>query len=196
MSATYSIYRFWKPKKKELSGIEYFSPYDSFPVKDADGEDTEEVIRLFRWNDRPVTNIRDSRFSLELTLPEKETDYDRLFMHLGFSEDSVKNHKVNMIYGSGYYYDYSDGEKRISVRCEELEKFQIIVQTHCFAVKMQELWDSCDNNCYPDHDRVQKYLPDINDLVYVPISNQLLAKAEIPFLIFEKNKGRCFIEKS
>ena len=29
---------------------------------------------------------------------------------------------------------------------------------------------------------------------YVPVNNSMLAKAEIPFLIFERNRGKCFIE--
>ena len=78
---------------------------------------------------------------------------------------------------------------------DDFERFAIMVQTHCFAVKMELLWDSSDNFYYLDHERVLKYLPNIDDFRYVPVSNQILAKAEIPFLIFEKNKGRCYIEK-
>lgn len=39
-----------------------------------------------------------------------------------------------------------------------------------------------------------KCIPDIEDYEYVPVNNSMLAKAEIPFLIFERNRGKCFIE--
>mgnify|MGYP007105731677 CR=1 FL=1 len=34
----------------------------------------------------------------------------------------------------------------------------------------------------------------IKNYEYVPVNNSMLAKAEIPFLIFERNRGKCFIE--
>jgi len=37
-------------------------------------------------------------------------------------------------------------------------------------------------------------MPDIENYEYVPVNNSMLAKAEIPFLIFERNRGKCFIE--
>ena len=39
-----------------------------------------------------------------------------------------------------------------------------------------------------------KCIPDIENYEYVPVNNSMLAKAEIPFLIFERNRGKCFIE--
>ena len=38
-------------------------------------------------------------------------------------------------------------------------------------------------------------IPGIRDYRHVPVNNSMLAKAEIPFLIFEKNRGKCFIEQ-
>ena len=42
---------------------------------------------------------------------------------------------------------------------------------------------------------VLKWRNELKDYRYVPVNNSMLAKAEIPFLIFEKNRGKCFIEK-
>ena len=39
------------------------------------------------------------------------------------------------------------------------------------------------------------FIPGIDEYRYVPITNVILSKAEIPFLIFERNKGNCFIQK-
>ena len=45
-----------------------------------------------------------------------------------------------------------------------------------------------------DKKKAIKCIPDIEDYEYVPVNNSMLAKAEIPFLIFERNRGKCFIE--
>lgn len=195
MSTSYYIYRFAKPKQSEVGKIEWFSSYDVFNLKDADGDDTGEQICLYRWDDKYATNIRDSRFSLELTLPEKETDYGQLYKFLGFSEDDIRNDRVHLAYGRYGRYEYCAGNQKAIATYDDIDKFAITIQTHCFAVKTKLLWDSSDTFCHPNHERVLKYLPDIDDFRYVPVSNQILAKAEIPFLIFEKNKGRCFMEK-
>lgn len=195
MSTSYSIYRLSKPKVGEIEKIDFFPSFGSVRIKDADNEDTGEEIFLFRWDDQYLINIRDSRFSFELTLPEKETDYDSLFRSVGFSEDSIRNKKVHLVNGTGCFVNYSDGERIITVTHNDFERFGIIIQTHCFAVKMEELWNSDSGGFYPDHDRIRKYILDIDRLRFVPVNNQLLSRAEIPFLIFERNKGRCFIEK-
>ena len=36
-------------------------------------------------------------------------------------------------------------------------------------------------------------IPGIRDYRHVPVNNSMFAKAEISFLIFEKNLGKCFI---
>ena len=43
MSTSYSIYRFAKPTKSELPGIDYFSEYDAFYLHDSDGEQIKQV---------------------------------------------------------------------------------------------------------------------------------------------------------
>lgn len=45
-----------------------------------------------------------------------------------------------------------------------------------------------------DKKKAIKCIPDIENYEYVPVNNSMLAKAEIPFLIFERNRGKCFIE--
>ena len=62
-------------------------------------------------------------------------------------------------------------------------------------LKIKALWNSSENNLYGiDKKRAIKCIPDIEDYEYVPVNNSMLAKAEIPFLIFERNRGKCFIE--
>lgn len=86
MSTSYSIYRFAKPTKHELSGIDYFSEYDSFGLHDSDLEQTVGCIRLFRSADKEIANIINSKFVHPLVLPEKVTDYEKLYRELGFDK--------------------------------------------------------------------------------------------------------------
>jgi hypothetical protein len=91
--------------------------------------------------------------------------------------------------------EYTDGEHIISMKYDEYQNYQIIVQTECVAIKMECLWNSEDEYVYPDKSRVIKFIPELQEYSFVPISNSVLAKAEIPFLIFERYKGKCFIQK-
>ena len=68
------------------------------------------------------------------------------------------------------------------------------VQTECIAVKMECLWNSDEVYFYIDKKRVWENIPALEEYRFVPVSNNILAKAEIPFLIFERNRGKCFIE--
>ena len=45
-----------------------------------------------------------------------------------------------------------------------------------------------------DKKRAIRCIPDIENYEYVPVNNSMLAKAEISLLIFERNRGKCFIE--
>ena len=62
-------------------------------------------------------------------------------------------------------------------------------------LKIKALWNSSENTLYGiDKKKAIKCIPDIENYEYVPVNNSMLAKAEIPFLIFERNRGKCFIE--
>ena len=195
MSTTYEIIRFAKPSKKELQMLDYFYEYDSFRVIDSDGDDTSEYIRLFRTDDKLFSNLVGSRFAQRIELPEIVTDYKTLYKDLGFDEEAIYNEKIYPIYSNGLHADYTDGviEKRINF--SELDNYKIKVTVSCVAIKMEPLWNS-DEVCFcPNRERIKKYIPDLNEYRFAPINNGILAKAEIPFLIFERNKGKCFIEK-
>lgn len=90
--------------------------------------------------------------------------------------------------------EYTDGELVKYVKYDELRFYQMIIQTECIAVKMECLWNSEDVYSYIDKKRVWEYIPGLQDYRFVPVSNNILAKAEIPFLIFERNRGKCFVE--
>ncbi|MGN0333983.1 MAG: hypothetical protein ACI4D9_13350 [Lachnospiraceae bacterium] len=194
MSTSYSIYRFAKPTKHELWDIDYFSEYDSFPIYDANGEQTNERIRLFRSTDEETANLINSKFAQGIVLPQEVTDYEELFREMGFNEKEIAEKRVHIKTSDGYTMEYTDGEQIKQIRYDDLNFYQKIIQTECMAVKMECLWNSDDVYCYLDKKRVLEYIPALQEYRFVPVSNSVLAKAEIPFLIFERNKGKCFIE--
>lgn len=195
MSTSYSIYRFAKPTKQELSKIEWFEPYDSFSIYDADGEQTDECIRLFRKDDEDIANLLKSKFVRNMTLPEKVTDYKAVFKGLGFDEKAIAENKISMSWGNGYTFEYTDGEQIKRMEYEELQRYKVVVETECIAIKMECLWDSEDALAYPNKARVLEFIPELRQYSFAPVNNSILSKAEIPFLIFERNKGKCFIKK-
>ena len=194
MGTSYSIYRFAKPTKLELSGIDYFSEYDTFYLHDLDGEQTTGCIRLFRSTDKEIANIINSKFVHSLVLPEKVTDYEKLYREIGFDDKAISEKRVHIKSSNGYIMDYTDGEQIKQVRYDDLQFYELIVQTECIAIKMECLWNSDEVYSYIDKKRVWEYIPGLQEYRFVSVSNSVLAKAEIPFLIFERNKGKCFIE--
>jgi hypothetical protein len=169
MSTAYSIYRFAKPTEQEVSEIDYYEPFGLFPIYDADGEQSNENIKLFRFDDESVANIINSKFARRMVLPEKTTDYYKLYRDLGFEEQAIIEKRVHIKSSDGYNVEYTDGE-------------------HIICMKYDEY-------VYPDKARVIKFIHELQKYSFVPISNSVLAKAEIPFLIFERYKGKCFIQK-
>lgn len=194
MSTSYSIYRFAKPTKHELAGIDYFSEYDSFPIYDANGEQTNEHIRLFRSTDEETSNLINSKFVQGIVLPQEVTDYEKLFTEMGFNEKAISQKRVHIKTSDGYTMEYTDGKQIKQIKYDDLNFYQRTIQTECIAVKMECLWNSDDVYCYLDKKRVLEYIPALQEYRFVPVSNSVLAKAEIPFLIFDRNRGKCFVE--
>lgn len=196
MSTTLEIIKFQKPTKKELLVVDKFQPYDSYRILDEDGDDTGYGIYLFRMDDKAVSNLVNRRFAEKIVLPKLEVDYEKLYEDLGFDADVIKNKSVRVIRSNARYMDISDGVDAKQIKRTMLKEYEVKVQTSCIAIKMKTLWNSGENYIYGlDKEKIIKYIQGIKDYRYVPVNNSMLAKAEIPFLIFEKNRGKCFIEK-
>lgn len=193
MSTTFEIIKFQKPTKKELLVVDKFQPYDSYRILDED--DTGYGIYLFRMDDKSVSNLVNSRFAVKMVLPELETDYEKLYADLGFDNEAIKNKSVRVIRSNARNMDISDGVDTRQIKRTMLKEYEVKVQTSCIAIKMKTLWNSVENYIYVlDKEKIIKYISNIKYYRYVPVNNSMLAKAEIPFLIFEKNRGKCFIE--
>ena len=172
-----------------------FNPYGSIPILDDDGDSTGWNIYMFRADDKDIQNIINSSYAVKMELPECITDYDSFFEDLGFPKEAVRNGDVRIIKSNSRYITISYGDKSKEIEKSRLEKYKVMVQTKCVVLKIKALWNSSENNLYAiDKKRAIKCIPDIENYEYVPVNNSMLAKAEIPFLIFERNRGKCFIE--
>ena len=195
MSITFEIVKFKKPTKDDLSNLHMFNPYGSIPILDDDGDSTGWNIYMFRADDRGIQNIINSCYAVKMELPECITDYDSFFEDLGFPKEVVRNGDVRIIKSNSRYITISYGDKSKEIEKSRLEKYKVMVQTKCVVLKIKALWNSSENNLYGiDKKKAIKCIPDIENYEYVPVNNSMLAKAEIPFLIFERNRGKCFIE--
>lgn len=195
MSITFEIVKFKKPTKDDLSNLHMFNPYGSIPIFDDDGDSTGWNIYMFRADDKGIQNIINSCYAVKMELPECITDYDSFFEDLGFPKEVVRNGDVRIIKSNSRYITISYGDKSKEIEKSRLEKYKVMVQTKCVVLKIKALWNSSENNLYGiDKKKAIKCIPDIENYEYVPVNNSMLAKAEIPFLIFERNRGKCFIE--
>jgi hypothetical protein len=195
MSITFEIVKFKKPTKDDLSNLHMFNPYGSIPILDDDGDSTGWNIYMFRADDKGIQNIINSCYAVKMELQECITDYDSFFEDLGFPKEAVSNGDVRIIKSNSRYITISYDDKSKEIEKSRLEKYKVMVQTKCVVLKIKALWNSSENNLYGiDKKRAIKCMPDIENYEYVPVNNSMLAKAEIPFLIFERNRGKCFIE--
>ena len=195
MSITFEIVKFKKPTKDDLSILHMFNPYGSIPILDDDGDSTGWNIYMFRADDKDIQNIINSSYAVKMELPEYITDYDGFFEDLGFTKEAVRNEDVRIIKSNSRYINISYDDKSKEIEKSRLEKYKVMVQTKCVVLNIKALWNSSENNLYGiDKKRAIKCIPDIENYEYVPVNNSMLAKAEIPFLIFERNRGKCFIE--
>ena len=195
MSITFEIVKFKKPTKDDLSNLHMFNPYGSIPILDDDGDSTGWNIYMFRADDKGIQNIINSCYAVKMELQECITDYDSFFEDLGFPKEAVSNGDVRIIKSNSRYITISYDDKSKDIEKSRLEKYKVMVQTKCVVLKIKALWNSSENNLYGiDKKKAIKCIPDIENYEYVPVNNSMLAKAEIPFLIFERNRGKCFIE--
>ena len=195
MSITFEIVKFKKPTKDDLSNLHMFNPYGSIPILDDEGDSTGWNIYMFRADDKGIQNIINSCYAVKMELPECITDYDSFFEDLGFPKEAVRNGDVRIIKSNSRYITISYDDKSKDIEKSRLEKYKVMVQTKCVVLKIKALWNSSENNLYGiDKKKAIKCIPDIENYEYVPVNNSMLAKAEIPFLIFERNRGKCFIE--
>lgn len=172
-----------------------FDPYNTFPILDEGGDSTGWNIYMFRSDDKSIENIINSRFAVRMELLELITNYDSFYADMVFSKESIQNRDVHIIKSNARYLTIFDGANTKEIEKSRLKKYKVTIQTKCVVLKIKTLWNTSENNLYGmDKNRAKKCITNIEDYDYVPVNNSMLAKAEIPFLIFERNRGKCFIE--
>lgn len=113
---------------------------------------------------------------------------------MGFDNEAIKNKAVHIVKFNNRNMDISDGVNTEQINMSMLKDYKVEVQTSCIAIKMKTLWNSGENYIYNlVKERAIKNIPGIDIYSYVPVNNSMLARAEIPFLIFQKNYGKSFI---
>ena len=130
--------------------------------------------------------------------------YKKVLHENGGQNESIGNGLICKIWRMIMIYELETVSRRFGVKYGDkskeiekgrLEKYKVMVQTKCVVLKIKALWNSSENNLYGiDKKKAIKCIPDIENYEYVPVNNSMLAKAEIPFLIFVRNRGKCFIE--
>ena len=63
---------------------------------------------------------------------------------MGFDEKAISEKRVHIKSSNGYIMDYTDGEQIKQVKYDDLQFYEMIVQTECVAIKMECLWNSED----------------------------------------------------
>ena len=61
---------------------------------------------------------------------------------MGFDEKAISEKRVHIKSSNGYIMDYTDGEQIKQIKYDDLQFYEMIVQTECIAVKMECLWES------------------------------------------------------
>lgn len=97
---------------------------------------------------------------------------------------------------SGWHIIYSDGEIEQQIYCKDEKKFEEPKEIERYLLKSDILFDSSENFTFNKREVLEglkKYYPNLETYVYGPVDNVMLSHAEIPFLIFDRNKGKCYL---
>lgn len=199
MSVDIHIYKFEPLTAEELEKVKWFEISDD---EQALGENhnwneyNPYSIMRFHLKDESIRKIPRDVFS-EKVVKLKQINREKVYKYLGFSDESIKNNKVSFRWMNGRKICYADGEVERSIAVDEERRFIEVIDFPCLLVKCKELFDADNTTEFIStrdaRDRLMKQNPGFQTYNYEIITNEMLAKAEIPFLVYERNKGKCFI---
>ncbi len=199
MSVDIHIYKFEKLSAAELEKVKFFNVSDdeSFLGERHNWDEFNPYsIMRFHMQDESISKIPMDVFS-EKMVKLKQINREKLFKYLGFSDESIKADKVKFRWMDGRRLCYVDGEKEERIGIDEERRFMEVIEIPCLLVKYKELFDADETTeCFfarDARDRLLKYYPGFQTYNYEKVNNEMLAKAEIPFLIYERNRDSCFI---
>lgn len=199
MSVDIHIYKFEPLTAAELEKVKWFDISDDEQSL-GENHDWNEYnpysIMRFHLKDESIRKIPRDVFS-EKVVKLKQIDREKMYKYLGFSDESIRDNKVHFRWVNGRKICYADGEAERSIAVDEEKRFIEVIDFPCLLVKYKELFDADNTTEFfsvsDARDRILKQNPGFQTYNYEIITNEMLAKAEIPFLVFERNKGKCFI---
>ena len=199
MSVDICIYKFEPLLAAELEKVKWFDISDDEKAL-AENHDWNEFntysIMRFHLKDESIRKMPRDVFS-EKVVKLKQINCERMYKYLGFSDESIKNNNVHLRWVYGRKVFYIDGELERSIAVDEEQRFIEVIDFPCLLVKAKKLFDADETveffSSSDARDRLLKQNPSFQTYNYEIITNEMLAKAEIPFLVYERNKGKCFI---
>ena len=199
MSVDIHIYKFEKLSAAELEKVKYFNVSDDERLL-GDGHNWDEFnpysIMRFHLKDESIAKIPRDVFS-EKMVKISQINREKMYKFLGFSDESIKSNKVHFRWMNGRKICYVDGEKEECISVDEEQRFMEVIEIPCLLVKFKELFDADDTTdffCAKEaRDRLIKLYAGFQTYNYEKVNNEMLAKAEIPFLVYERNRDKCFI---
>ena len=181
-----------KPTVEEINEIEILENYYVLQDEDDDGY---KLIAAPK-GDFAFHNIANEDIFQEKILFQKVMNYPKLFSFAGFTEEEI----CQGISLSRYLYDYAvyvskDGVRK-EVSTSEIERFYDKVEvpsliTKCKVLYPPDYYSGFDSKEF--YKRIRKLIPSFDSYCYFKVDNEMLSKVEVPFLIFDRNKGKCFI---
>lgn len=194
MSVDISISKYRKPTKEELLNIRFREPYYE---KDRSMEEYYDYIVMTEPDTELAGYLQKMHAGVPIQVLDEVVDYDRYYKSIGFSADDIRNKRIRFQSLSGGISTYTNGEKEISVLDETYRAYLIHQKIDVIAAYAVTLLDSADCNPYfstrESADRLRQYYPQYADSSFIPVTNTMLARIEIPLLIFERNRGKCLM---
>lgn len=153
-------------------------------------------ILRFHLKDTTISKLPKGLLT-EKVVKIKQVNTEQMYKYLGFSDESIKEGKVKFRWMSGRKICYDDGGMEAKISIDEEDRFIEEAEIPCLLVREKVLFDSDETTlCVSTREaknKLLKFYPGFETYCYEKINNEMLAKAEIPFLIYERNSDKCFI---
>lgn len=199
MSIDIHIYKFQKLSASEAEKVRWFNVLDdeqSLGENHNSDEFNPYSIMRFHLKDESISKIPRELFT-EKQVKLRQINREKMFKFLGFSDESIKADKVKFRWMDGRRICYVDGENEERISIDEERSFMEVIEIPCLLVKYKELFDADDTTEFfyakEARNRLLLQNPEFQTYNYEKVNNEMLAKAEIPCLIYERNKDNCFI---
>ena len=192
MGTDCTIYRAHKLTPEEIENVHYLAEYH----ESYDYDSLYAQIRRYEKDNPSIKYLVKAGFVVEKNLLVQKCRKKEMFRFMGFPEESIEAEKIHIHFSSGYTYSYTDGNIELKIHGNDVEKFEYFEEMPCCIAKLETLFDDTDENFYGSgeaFEKLKELYPQYDSYEYIPADNEMLAEIEVPFLIYKKNYGKCFI---